>query len=665
MDPLMIPKSCIIQGEKITIRYQGDIVIENDLVPLSIKSDEGGIRFRPQNNSVSCSHLSAEQGILEIEGERLEADTLTAKTAIIRAGELEIHQFVQTSEELLIEAESLKAQSLRANELELTAANVLELQNVEVVGDLVMTFDRGKVTEIKGRKITIKAGASFECERIVASEEVIFASGSIAVKFIDAPRITADPSVKGIVILTNAEEVRAEGVRGFIRPNEFKMLTDQGPLLALTSVASEPSDRSFDWAQGPAPDPPSATEPESEPEGDGVTSMDLDFEELEAQVEEEATQESSDEPEEIVHEDIDVDAEDGEFEDVPETDVEEDVPPPLIEDEADADVEEDVPPPLIEDEADADVEDDVPPLMIDEQDDTPPPLTEIDEDIPPPFDETSESESAESIVDESVEQIKTVNMDDEVEDFMTREIRDFNPNAQLITEDVEPEQAEDDDMLLEGDDEVSDSMLLDDDDDEILEIDIPSEEVEFLPEITDFDDLPELNEGDVSLNEDANSGPIGDVPSVAPIPDDYDEQDSGEDEAIESEDDVIDDEPLDGENVADNSIDQSMHLEETYTPTDFDAAMLEENEGDSDEDIVVSRLNAVLDEIKECFPDVNYPKFINQIQSYLDERRFSILRKKRNMEAVLNSFDRLKHARISELARDFYAVLIDHFGDEF
>jgi hypothetical protein len=83
------------------------------------------------------------------------------------------------------------------------------------------------------------------------------------------------------------------------------------------------------------------------------------------------------------------------------------------------------------------------------------------------------------------------------------------------------------------------------------------------------------------------------------------------------------------------------------------------------EDDLVDRLGSLIDDVKNCFPDDNYPKFISQIEVYLKEKRFKILRKKRNREAVISSFDRLDNPRISELARTFYTELSNYFHDEF
>ncbi|MCB1045254.1 MAG: hypothetical protein KDC35_20100 [Acidobacteria bacterium] len=626
MDPLMIPKSCLIQGEKITIRYEGDIQIESDLVPLSVKSDQGDIRFKPTGRNVSCSHLSAEQGTLEVDAESLETDTLSARVAILRINELVIHQSVQTSQELILESEHLKAQDIRCSELDLTAGRELDVQTIQVEGAAVLTFDRGKVSEIKGDQVTIKAGSMFECERIVASREVIFTSGKIAVKFVDAPRITADASVSGIVILTSADEVKAEGVRGFIRPQEFKMLTEQGPLLSLADgsrskvafevVASEPDEPEtrVDEEQPNAPVieeveslleediPADAGEMDQAPVDDGVA------EEIEDLPEQEEVGEDGEEPIEL----------ESDEEDLSES----------SSDEAEAEA-----------EADAEAEDEV----ADDVQATPPPIPssaifdwdkgpeENGVEIVEQHDSDSGDDSDDSWIDED-EEVSTVSMEDEapandeVDEFMTREIRDFNPDS-YQGEVHEPEEAEPDD-------------------DDILDVVIRSEEVEYLPEITDFEDLPELQDEDVSLNVDANSGPIDDVPVVEPIP----AEDADEESPVAeiSED-----------------VDQSMHLEdETYKPTDFSLDDLELDSDSKSEDDLVRDLNEVLREIKACFPDENFPKFINQIQTYLDEKRLSILRKSRNMEAVLSSFDRLNHAGISDLAREFYRVLGDFFADE-
>lgn len=633
MDPLMIPKSCVLQGEKITIRYRGDIQIENDLVPLSVKSEEGGIRFIPEGRSVSCSHLSAENGILEVEAERVEADTLHAMTAILRINDLEIHQVIQASQEMLIESEKLKAQELRASELELTAAESLDVQSIVVEGQVVITFDHGKVHEIRGRHVTVKGGASFECERIVATEEVVFTSGKIAVKFIDAPKITADPSVTGIVILTQADDVRAEGVRGFIRPNEFRMLTEQGPLLSLTDGSSTPettpTSQSFDWAQGPQEEPAGVEQPETEEE---VSSLDLDFDELsDSGMDDEAV------PEEVVED---------EGGDIPELLVEDDgIVAELVADEE----------PLVEVEPDLESE------LVDAASD------ESDQDD----DEESQGEREAEV---SIDDIKTASMEDEgdrseVDEFMTREIRDFDPSAAYaeqpppvpkideVLETADDDQVDADMNILDDDEDVLDEVS--EDDDAILDVMIPSEEIEHLPEITDFEDLPEMEDGvDVSLNEDANSGPVESVPTVAPIPTD--------DEEEEAQDDILaEEQPPDLPPPINQDVDQSMHLDEsmTYTPEEFSAPefTLDNDDGENE---LAERLNGVLGQIKDCFPDDNYPKFINQIQTYLDERRFGILRKQRNREAVLSSFDRLSHDRISELARAFYAELVDYFGDE-
>lgn len=635
MEKLVIPKDCILRGERITIRYEGDILIENDLVPLSVKSDAGSIGFFPQDARATCSHLSAENGCLEVRAQALSAEFLSGMTGKLSIGELEISQALQFSQDLTIEGTSIEAPEVHAGVLKLVLDGRGQIQNLEVDGAADVTLGQGQIGTIKAKSLRLAAKGPVECERISAEESVYVSSGSISVKMIDAPRFEAEPGVKGVVILATCDDVRAEGVRGFIKPEEFKMFSQQDPLV-LEGGATQGSRR----VELTDPEDASPATAEERPPEEVVTRpVEVVSESLESQ----SAAEPLDEPA------------------VPEL---ESVSP-----EEEPEIDEGI--------ADADDDEQGPPGAEIQAEQTEELMAHADEEFEPidARDMESQQRKARDHLFFDDEEMPDTSPDDD--EYLTREISTIQPEHLPSTP-----------PALEAEQEAESA-------DEAGDVNVPAEAMEDLPEITDFGDFPELTEENQEGEEEdviedmefeiLDAAEDADFSEFQEIPDDdeadFDDlvgEEGGPEESFKSEP-LPDDPEIEDTTDLESAISDSAaevfgpgglatgHIDELQRP-DLDGYEMAEPEiqanAQSKEDRFVEDLRAVLSEIQACFPDDNYPKFIGQIETYLDERRFSILRKQRNKEAVLSSFDRLDHPRISQLAREFYAKMADYFEEE-
>ena len=143
MEKLVIPKGCAIQGDKITIRNEGDIVIESNLVPLSIKSNQGSISFAPEAADVTCSSLSAERGELRLQVKNFSAELLVAASGEISFGHLELAQALQISESVLLEGDSFSVPEIHAGDTVIHLSGMGQAQVLTAEGDIELILQKG------------------------------------------------------------------------------------------------------------------------------------------------------------------------------------------------------------------------------------------------------------------------------------------------------------------------------------------------------------------------------------------------------------------------------------------------------------------------------------------------------------------------------------------
>ena len=187
------------------------------------------------------------------------------------------------------------------------------------------------------------------------------------------------------------------------------------------------------------------------------------------------------------------------------------------------------------------------------------------------------------------------------------------------------------------------------DDDTALEMENISENIdddedapasEGLPDMGEnaFDDLESPIEVDSPLDE-----PLDDLEPLDPDLDDDDDQPLDVSD-IEDVEEVLDADDLEDEDL--EAIDVTDELDE-----------IDLNDALDPEEEMARELNELLGQIRSFFPEDNIPNSINQIQRYIDERRFNLFAKARNREAVLSNFDKFEHQEISRLVRDFFAKI--------
>ena len=82
------------------------------------------------------------------------------------------------------------------------------------------------------------------------------------------------------------------------------------------------------------------------------------------------------------------------------------------------------------------------------------------------------------------------------------------------------------------------------------------------------------------------------------------------------------------------------------------------------EEELAQDLGVIIAQIRDYFSEDNYPNSINQIQRFIEERRFNLFAKPRNQEAVLANFDKYDHKEISRLARVFFDRLDRYYQSQ-
>jgi hypothetical protein len=622
----------------------------------------------------------------------------------VKAGSVDIHaesltlNALEASGEASIEVEgeqTLQTRQIKAGSLVLKAK---EFYGEELIidGEATLQFEKGKLKEVRATAVKISGG--FECEKLVVTEKVVVTSGFVHIRELDCPEFIAEPDVMGIVMVANTDKVVAQGVRGFLRPDEVSFLSNNvgepvpvEPSTPVEAVASDVHEAVEESAEVEA----EAVEELTEVEAEAVEELAEVEDEPEA-VEELA--EVEDEPE-AVEESAEVEAEAIEVtEEIP-TDEVESFEEPSTDEDGPGEVEEitevepaqgadafDTPTESFEDptvgeeesegaEVEADTVEEEPPTEDFGAFDLSP--SEDASEIDNPFARSTETSGSSGLDDtdpdvdafESApgeDEIETV---DEVTDFEDVEATDFESvddidDEEISVDDISEEDFSDVEAIEEvGDntfDSVSDSLDdaesiedsghfevdaadLEDFDDEDLSVD--TTDLDELPTVESFDESEDFGETVPGVQEEELSvEPVSEGGMEELSADDlYNVDDSASQidapvESIDSVEDVTSGGPAPTAEVVDFSEEEMAHFL-------------------SPEMSLHEQLDRILVQIKDLFPDDNYPKFIDQIQNYVAEERFSILIKTRNKEAVMGSFNKLDHPEISRLAKAFYDTL--------
>jgi len=221
MEKLFIPESCVMESQSMVIRNEGDVEIINKLIPAAIYSTKGSILYRNSSSSVMFRDICAERGHVELETGSLVSESVTGASARILCGDLTVRESLTVAGELEIEADAVDIGFCRAGKLNLRGGHI-RIDTIEASGDIVLSGDSIKANLIRGGNITLSG--TIECKEMVASGAVIVQKGKVSIKSLDAPRFQATPDVTGIVVMATCDIVRAEGVRGFLQPNELETM---------------------------------------------------------------------------------------------------------------------------------------------------------------------------------------------------------------------------------------------------------------------------------------------------------------------------------------------------------------------------------------------------------------------------------------------------------
>jgi len=593
MDKLFIPKGCKIEGEAVAVVNDGDIVIENEMTPRSLVSREGGVKYCPQAAEVHCDNLAAEQGLVEIEAQTYRGREILAQSAHLKADRFEL-ETLRVAGELFLEAQTVELDSCRAGRLEIKTGE-LKAKLIESDGEVNIVADNAKIEKIVAKKVVVKGALT--CHRIVAEETVVAESGRVSIKYLDAPAFHAAPEVAGIVVIANSEEVKAEGVRGFLHPSELDLLAEEGggiPSIDLGQVERVARETP----------PPGAPE-----EAAAIETQPLDGEPEEgafAEVGEDAspapdTAEAPAGPDQPAEEDAgyDVAAPGGEAADEDESG--------LIS--------------VASDEEDTDT-------------------YSVSQIIAAAEQVQSASMEASETPTEELDEIETVETLDELEPIPAADSAwPSGPESEGdAAPDMTPPPFPEETPMGYG---AQNTPQLGEEMDNTEELDDDS-----LPEISG---LEEERGEPLELDPqsfDADDGGLEDeeIESV----DSFDLSEIGDEEN--------DAEELSAEDL--HSMEETAEEDAVLEPLGEEPAALTESL--SPEESLSRELIHILDQVKAYFPEDNYPNFLNQLTRYVADHRFSLFAKERNKEAVLASFEKLGHPEIDTLASAFFAKVDEY-----
>lgn len=628
MEKLFIPQNCLIEGSISNVSNDGDIQLENGVAPSRITSHDGSIRITRMGEGTICETFMAPNGEIDIQGDSLKIDNLVAKSLTAQFVEFDGQTLQATSGTTFINGKKITVSQLSGEHVEIEGETV-HIGMLRASGSVKITADHIHIQELEGTEVTV--AGKFESNKVSASDGFYVTSGHVAIKNLDSPSFSSDEGVGGIVMVATCEKVQTQGVRGFLRPAELGLFSQGATTMDLMEIIGGAGTKASTPVM-PAPAEPEPTQadtplPESEVPQEAVDEI-IDS----------TPPEPTFEPEEVVQPEPEIET--SELIEIDSMDMDEE---PEISEEAPSEPMMMEQPVMVEQ-----------PVMMEQ--------TEMEELEPP-------QESP--VVDlQELSAQTTVSLDGEdLEDDGEMATIQLEPNllAQAIQANSDVATEQNDDLLeanaLEVEAEVEEIAMPEASDDDVLASDDRLDDSGELPEIAGFDDYQntgELNDLSDALDE-AMEDPdlvMQELDMPAQDEDLWEEpSDLGEEvSAPELEEDI------EVEGLEDDDIEvEELSEDDFYSVDDDDFEDISVEESKSPEETLRDTLTTTLNSIRDFFPDENYPKFIYQIQNYVNESRFSILAKPRNRDAVLSSFSKLNHPEISKMADTFYGTLAEYF----
>jgi len=611
MEKLILPLNCVIEGDLTSIAHEGDVQIDNGILPASLFSGEGDITLTQVEPDSKCESISAKLGKIDLEGSSLNAQSILSKSFHAQLEKLEAQSLQVTQGKTVFVGEVFKVEQLNAEAIEIEADSV-HISRLFAGGDVTIRAERIHVDELVGEKVTISG--SLESNKVTASKGMVVDSGRVAIKNLDAPTFHSEEGVGGIVMVATCEEVQTKGVRGFLLPSELGLFSKGNTTMDLSEILGAEKD-SFSQTTATVP------EPQDEPEH--------------------SEDDSTTEPEAAMD-----DEDQAPTEPWPTTEEEEKAyeatPSEPVEDISDEDAVLDTNKPIENEEPEAQDHDTDPAVVPEEEDDTNSAEQEVPNDV---LSAEEPDESSSPFFKTTTVVPENENADVDTGEMKTVQLEPMQLAHAIQGRSIAMDEPQDDEEALDAENMVT---IPPGHDEEAADLDSQDlgPELASLPEIEDFDDYHNTGDlGDAASQDDAES-PLQGL-AMPEEEEDIWESESGEIEVEElSEEDFYSVE--EGE-LADLTGDEDEP--QTSAPQEDPETALRKS------------LTDVLNQIRACFPDENYPKFIYQIQNYVNEGRYSILAKSRNKEAVLSSFEKLNHPEISQLSGKFYSTLDDYFQE--
>lgn len=706
MEKLHFPAGCIIEGDIRAITNEGDILLEGDFAPQQLISNQGNVHFKPAAETVHFQVMRAPNGTLLVEAGNLIGRILEGDAVRIHSQTMKIEERV-TGDEVDLQGDQLEIEHVNGGTIRIRAKN-LTLEKLVSTGEVHIEADMAKVVEARAHKLVLRG--AFNSQKVVAEDVVIAESGKVAIKMLDAPRFQAASDVRGIVMISTCSQVKAEGVRGFLHPDELSMLNEEANTLDLTNyidrrealrqeavaysgetVSHDHDESDTDdtddtdgtvkvktedlkhFAHVAADDRPTGT---ARPE-----EMVLDA------PDEESSLEMSDEP--VLSDEI-ADTP-GAYTPVAFDEVQDDIQTESLEEGPALDMDDaEIPASDEGDLVDADdiaFESDTDPDDVFSGGEPEVPGVGTQGEVIETFDTASSDEAS----DEDLPTGKSAAdfgdwdgpaaLEDDSVDQDATPAEDLQADFNAFRADAEPASEAWDDVSARAGAQPASEAWQDNavDHDDWAAVDTPSsdagwEEVSSpVAETVLNTDSTELDDEDVLESEPGSD--VDDFDGDLDVPTEDDEQLSpnafqsvnGDDDAEELSSEDLDELPAEG--TIDDSLPEVAAFDAGTSGNmealgSEDLLEVDEPETPADpEDLLVENLNAKLEEVKRFFADDDYPKFIGQLQRYIEDRRFNLFAKQRNREAVLASFDKFNREDISQLARAFFQILDDHFNE--
>jgi hypothetical protein len=248
MSELTLPAHAEVTASDLEIQHKGTIRIECPLEVKKLVSREGSVFFSVPEGNIQCQEIQALSGLVALRAKKIRVRSLQAQEVHLQADDLQVQQLLQAKGRLHLECRSFSAPDLTAKEVILELEGDLHLKTLNVEGAVKLKARSIRLESLRVGSLEVETEDRFECAQMISDTDVVIKKGAISAQYLDCRSFQTEPGVSGIVMVSTAEDVRAEGVRGFIKPQEFETLAglSKMPLLKTPPGSLEEKGNSKD-----------------------------------------------------------------------------------------------------------------------------------------------------------------------------------------------------------------------------------------------------------------------------------------------------------------------------------------------------------------------------------------------------------------------------------